>query len=254
MRNINSYSNFEKSFESPERRTWTTRNPFGILLATLVLLGLSSTAQAALLTVNLAGVDVRFKGSQTDIVDDDGDALNAPGNMDPSLADDVDAATFKTGSTTLGDWMAPSDDISLDLLIEDGLGSLAPNTPTALPLAGGTNQLVWFVDDGTYLRLNLDAITVTRTTLPFGLPEIFQMVGSATVIGSQVLPGGMLFSGPVGIAYVSTDAMFVGGSMEGFASTGVLTITGAMVPEPTTFALAGLGLLTIATGYRRRDS
>jgi len=253
MRDINSCLKPEKSVENLGRRVWRLQNRLGVVLATLALLGLSSTAQAALLTVNLSGVDLRFKGSQTDIVDDVGDVLNGPGNMDPNIADNVDAATFKSGGAVLDDWMAPSDEISLDLLIEDSLGSLAPNTPTALPLAGGTNQLVWFVDDGTYLRIDLDDITVTRTTLPFGLPEIFQMVGSATVVGNQVLPGGMMFAGAVGIAYVSTEAMFVNGDMEGFASTGVLTITGTMVPEPSTFALAGLSLMAIVAGYRRRD-
>ena len=253
MRDINSCLKPEKSVENLGRRVWRLQNRLGVVLATLALLGLSSTAQAALLTVNLSGVDLRFKGSQTDIVDDVGDVLNGPGNMDPNIADNVDAATFKSGGAVLDDWMAPSDEISLDLLIEDSLGSLAPNTPTALPLAGGTNQLVWFVDDGTYLRIDLDDITVTRTTLPFGLPEIFQMVGSATVVGNQVLPGGMMFAGAVGIAYVSTEAMFVNGDVEGFASTGVLTITGTMVPEPSTFALAGLSLMAIVAGYRRRD-
>lgn len=241
---------------SLRRRTWSSRRRFHMLAATLVLLGLPSAVQASLLTVNLSGVDIRFKGDTSSIVDDDGDLLNAPGNTNPGIADDVDTATFKSNNVILKTWMDPPDDIRADLLIEDGLASLAPNTPTALPLGVGTNEFLWFVDDGTHLRLEFDSLNVQRTALGIpGLPEIFQMTGSATVVGSQMLPGAMKFAGPVGFAYVSTDAGFLVSDTQGFAMSGVLTITGEMVPipEPASVALGGIGLLAVLLGRRRQD-
>ncbi len=235
--------------ESRWARPWGSR--LGILTAALVLFGLPTVAQAGLLTVNLAGVDLRFKGAQTDIVDDGGDPLG--------VGDPVDAATFKLDNVLVpgGDWMFP-DDIRADLLIEDGVANLAPGIPVDLSLLGSsTNRFIWTVDDGTQLQLDFDTLTVQRVVLSPSLPEIFLITGSATVTGTQTLPGGKQFVGPVGVAYVSTDAMFLGND-NGLITTGVLTITGDMgltlVPEPTSFALASLGLLIIVCGRRRLDA
>jgi hypothetical protein len=196
---------------------------------------MSSAAEAGLLTVNLAGLDVRFKGNQTDIVDDAADAFNTLGNMNPLLGDSIDAATFKNNNVLVDSWMAPPDVITADLLIQDGLASLAANTPVVVPLAGGTNDFFWFVDDGTKLRLSFNSLTVQRTVLGAGLPEIFLMTGAATVT-EQNLPGGLAFDNMVAFAYVSTDAMFIPpNNIDGLATSGVVTITGDMaIPEPST--------------------
>jgi hypothetical protein len=225
-----------------------------ILLMAVFFSTLSLSARATMLNINMAGVDVRFKGPSTNIVDDGGDAFNGVVGSIPGIADGVDAAILKVGGTLVDSWMLPPDIISFDLLVEDGLPSLPPNVLTPVPLAAGTNQVAFFVNDGTSLRLELDSLSVQRTVLGVpGLSEIFVMTGSATVL-AQSLPGGMAFGGQVGIAYVSTDAMFINNNQDGLAVTGVLTITGNMViPETATLSLGGLALVSII-GIRRRTT
>jgi len=93
--------------------------------------------------------------------------------------------------------------------------------------------------------LRFDTFSVQRTTLPAGLPEIFVMTGSATVL-EQSLPQGMAYQDVVGFAYVATDSVFLNNS-DGLALTGVVTITGEMIPEPTVLSLVGFGLLVVGT-------
>jgi hypothetical protein len=224
-----------------------------VFLVTTLLCHLTPSADAGMLNINLAGVDVRFKGMATNIVDDGGDAFNGVAGTNAGIADSVDAATFKQGDVIIDSWMLPPDLISFDLLVEDGLPSLAPNVLTPVPLGAGTNQVAIFINDGTSLRLDLDSLSVQRTVLGVpGLSEIFIMTGAATVIG-QNLPGGMSFGGPVGIAYVATNSMFINANQDGLAVTGVLTITGEMaaIPEPATMSLGGLALVALA-GLRKR--
>lgn len=230
---------------------WATRLP-KLLAVGLLVLGVQSASQAAMLTVNLAGFDVRFKGNDSIIVDDTADAYDP--NGDPADANPLDAATLTNNSTmmVIGDWMRPADQIYGDLLIEDGLANLAPNTLTNVPLGAGTNEFLWFVDDGTELRLRFDTLNVQRTVLGGNLSEIFIMTGSATVL-AQNLPGGMAYENNVGFAYIASDSMFIGDD-NGLALTGVVTITGEMrvIPEPAALALACAGGLAMVAFPRRR--
>ncbi|MDZ4658143.1 MAG: hypothetical protein SH868_11255 [Bythopirellula sp.] len=223
-----------------------------VFLVTTLFCHLSQSADAAMLTLNMAGVDVRFKGTSTNIVDDGGDAFNGVAGTNPAIADGADVATLKSGDTTFGSWMLPPDVISFDLLVEDGLASLAPNVLTPVPVTTGTNQIAIFIGDGTSLRFEIDSLSVQRTVLGVpGLSEIFVMTGSATVL-SQSTPGNKFFSQSVGFAYVATDAMFINNNQDGLAVNGVLTITGELaIPEPTTVSLGGLALIAL-TGLRKR--
>ena len=224
------------------------------VIVTALLFHLPLVAQATMLNVNLAGVDVRFKGATTNLVDDGGDAFNGVAGTNAAIADPIDAATFKQGATLIDSWMAPLDIISFDMLIDDSLASLVPNVLTVVPItAPGVNEISIFIGDGTSIRLDVTSLSVQRIVLGVqGLNEIFLVTGSANVV-SQSLPGGMAFDGPVGIAYVSTDAMFVNNS-QGLAVTGVFTITGEMVvPEPESATVMVMFACLAVTGVWRRS-
>ena len=68
----------------------------------LLVLGLQSASHAAMLTVNLAGFDVRFKGGDTNIVDDTSDMYDSAG--DPNVANELDAATVTNNNTMTVDF------------------------------------------------------------------------------------------------------------------------------------------------------
>ncbi|TWT77048.1 hypothetical protein Pla123a_24770 [Posidoniimonas polymericola] len=218
--------------------------------ALTVLAIVSGQASAALLNVNIAGVDLEYKGSEGKIVDDAADVLNPSGEMDTGKADDADLASFKVaGGPLLGSWMTPPDGIYADLLIESAPASLPVGT-TNLTLSG-TNEFVWWVGTGdgaagdAYLRISFDTLSATRIVPGPGF-EIFSVVGTGSVIG-QSLPG-MSFQDEVSFSYTATDTAFT--NTFGMARDGVISITGQMTPEPSTISVAAFGLL-LALGRRR---
>lgn len=218
--------------------------------AITVLAIVSGQASAALLNVNIAGVDLEYKGTEGKIVDDAADALNPAGEMDTAKADDADLASFKVaGGALIDSWMTPPDGIYADLLIESAPASLPIGT-TDLTLSGD-NEFVWWVGDGdeaagnAYLRVSFDTLSVTRIAPAPGF-EIFNVVGTGSVV-AQSLPG-MEFADEVSFSYTATDTAF--SSTFGMARDGVISITGQMVPEPSTLSVAALGLF-VAFGRRR---
>lgn len=247
----------------------------GIVVA-LIVLSLPIVATAATITMFLTDVDALYLGSQNDGTGAIYDATAYPGaagGFDTTLADSLQAASFKLDSTALGTVVNvpgagnTSDDMWGDLRVDQIGGNLPLNTINFNKgNDGGTYGFDWFLKPtnnggavGNFLRLGLTSVNVTITDGTQGPGKEFTVSGTATVL-SQNLPFGLAFATGqlVQFTYSAPNPGIVAGgngTIGTLGASGAMTITGTqLVPEPASIALLCTGGLMLGIGVLRRRS
>ncbi|QDU88742.1 hypothetical protein Pla175_21240 [Pirellulimonas nuda] len=212
----------------------------------------SASANAGMISTFISNFQVAFDGATGELTD-----FNRPngGNLVPA-----EARTFSTleivvdGSTEVMK-MNPPDALWADLKVTN-LGSALPigfheNVGGAgNPSAFGFD---FFDASGNSLRIGIDDITYALISFP-GFGSTFQFAAEGVVL-SQSLPISMQYGPNVLVTYTASDVMVMqgAGGVTSLIASGSMTITGQMVPEPT--SLVG-GLLSLAGvvgfGLRKR--
>jgi hypothetical protein len=245
------------------------------MLVALIVLSLPIVATAATITMYLTDFDTLYLGSQNDGTGAIYDATALPGatgGFDTTLAESLQAASFKLDSTALGTIVnvpGPgngADDMWGDLRVNGVGGTLARN---AINFNKGNNNgtfgFDWFTKAfnnggavGNYLQLGLTSVNVTITDGTLGPGKEFTVAGTATVL-SQNLPFGLAFDTGqlVQFTYSAPNPGIVGSDPNNttgvLAASGAMTITGTQViPEPASIALVCAGGLMLGITVLRR--
>lgn len=213
---------------------------------------LPGAASAGTLNMIIGNVDIQFVGGTEELFEV-GDPDLAYDEMtmmfDQGEAQSVSSTEFEVDGVTPpgGLLMDPPDSIFIDFLVPNlgptlAFGTLEQNQ-------GGPDAVLnWFSDSGEFLRLALDPITYSALSFPsFNLASL-SIVTTATVV-DQNLPTDLPLGSEVLVSYTATDAMFLGGGGNALAS-GALTITGNLIPEPSSFGM--IAVLSAACGFARR--
>lgn len=218
----------------------------------LVAVGLPLIASAGTINIILSDVDVTYAGDQGvggAIYDVTG--LNG-GNKNTTEADKVSSAVFEQDMVPIANLMSGGGtDYYADLRI-DGVGA-------TVPLAGlnnvGSNAgnfgFDFFSSPGNLaFHLGIDKIDLHLTN------GVLFFTGTASNVTSQNLPGGMAFdtSKPIYFSYTATLPGIVGSPATMAVASGAMTISGTMIPEPTTLATLALGLAISSVSCVRRRS
>ena len=198
----------------------------------VVLLGLSGTASAAMIQIQLGGIDIRYDG--TNIVD--------TGSENP---DPLTNATFLVDNAPVG---VDNTGVTLDVFIPGVFN---------IPITGGqvtsaTNgRLDLDLGETEFLSLTLDLASVTYISLTSTIQFVF--AGAAATIDDQQLPYGLSLADPVTISFSTQITGPVGESVDHYVTNFVAAGTGEIqaIPEPATMGLLGLG--AVALIRRRRQ-
>jgi hypothetical protein len=229
--------------------------------AALVGACLPIVASAGTINIIISDSDVvysgaNFGGSIYDVVGHPG------GNLNPAEADNVKTAVFEKDMASVGAIMsgdAGFGQMYVDLKI-DNVGASINSNPVppganfhpGIGNNGGGFGLDWFTSVGGYkLQLGITSIDLLLSS------SNFFFTGTATLI-DQNLPFGLAFdpNQPIVFSYTATLPGLMGpiGARVGAMGSGALTISGTLIPEPTTIGLAlvACSLAGLAAGRRRR--
>lgn len=196
----------------------------------------ASTASAGLLSVEFTGLNIELAGST--IIDD------GPG---AATLDPLTSVTYTTdsGSTTV---TSPTTTLTADLSIP-GVTGIPAAGGLVTSAAGGTLSLGLGGSD--HLDISLEEVSVTYLNIG---PNIVRLAFGGAVAGvdSQQLPFGLTIGDDVVMSFNTTVSSVTtsGGFVTAFKAAGTGLIDNP-VPEPSTAALAMLGVLT-ACGLKRR--
>jgi len=215
----------------------------------LLCIGLPCIASAGTINMIISDMDVSYLGSALGntgaIYDSIG--LNG-GNLNITEADTLQSVVFEQNMLPEGSLMTSGNTTLYGDLKIGGVGSsLTQGFHTQI----GTNAgfgFDFFVPGGNNLRLGITKIDLLIT------PSNLFFTGSANII-SQNLPFGLVMDAaqPVIFSYTATLPGLVGGNpVTGAMASGAMTITGQMIPEPTTAALIALGGMLGLTVLKRR--
>jgi len=207
-----------------------------LLVGAIALICLTQVSSAALIQIQLGGVDLTYNG--TEIIDG--------GASDP---DQLTNATFMIDGVQVGD--PDTTDVTLDLRIP-GVAGIPDTGGKVTSAAGGTLDLQ--LGDGQYLSLELDAATVLyqQETSTIG----FAFACSAATNAGLNLPHEISIDNPIGISFstrITEPVSQSNGSIDFFqsAGTGEIQGFGVGVPEPATMGLLAFGGLALLR--RRRN-
>ncbi|MEQ8848420.1 hypothetical protein [Botrimarina sp.] len=211
----------------------------------------AATGQAATINAIIGNFDVAFDGQSGEITD-----FNRPngGNLDPAESRTFSSFEVVVDGVSEVMFMNPPDALFGDLLV-DGLGP-ALQINSLVQNVGGDGAdgfgFDFFTPGGDELRIAFDDISYSLVTTPIPSLNFFTFFADANVV-SQNLPKEIQFDGPALLSFTATRVMVMSdddGASSVIAS-GVMTVTGegTIIPEPTSAALALLGL---AGAVRRR--
>lgn len=207
-------------------------------LGIAALLMAAPAADAAMINTIIGNFDVAFDGMTGELTD-----FNRPlgGNLSSAEARTFSSIEIEVDGVSEEMLMNPPDALFGDLLIPNLGASLT--TGSLVSNAGGDGDINTFGFDyfdglGNSLRLGIDDISYTLVTT--GIPglNVFAWFAEAKVL-SQSLPGGFQYGEDVVVSYTASEVMVINGGATVVAS-GAMTITGALVPEPSAAVLAAL--------------
>jgi hypothetical protein len=189
----------------------------------------------------MAGVDYQYDGQYLC----DGDSCNPPpGTASFGDADALTSMDFVVDGVQVG-LLGPGDGIGVDFRLEPD-GPIVPNVVAT----GSGGHLDLYVGGAWGLALDLaDWSLIVLTAGEFVLTG----GGAVSSIFDQLLPFGLIIGDPVSFSFSGLDLEGDLQDFTHFTALGSGEVKGeAVIPEPATLLLLGLGLTGLAVRYRRR--
>ncbi|MEO0530483.1 MAG: PEP-CTERM sorting domain-containing protein [Planctomycetota bacterium] len=207
----------------------------------------ATVGQAQTVNSIIGNFDIAFDGLTGELTD-----FNRPAGGPLATADSrtVSSIEIEVGGVTQAMLMNPPDALFSDLQIGN-LGSELTSGSLVMdaPVTGFGYD--FFDLAGNLLRVDFNEIsyTLVETGLP-GL-NFFNWFAEGTVV-DQSLPNGIAYQPDVLVSFTATDVMVLPGTngIRSLIASGAMTITGELVPEPTSAAM--LALAGIGGCFRRR--
>ena len=210
---------------------------------------LSTQAYSSTLSIEFLGMDVVYDGFA---IYDAGSP--AGGSGDPADADPLTAVSFEVDGSLAGPI------ISTDVAIDISILELELPVPASIPgissdtgVSGIFDLLIGPGPDAFALALDVGEVTVT-----FFDSGVAQFVFGAEVtsdIFDQDLPYGLIMGTPVEVSFsanIDEGTYFDDGDfITGFEASGTGEMTGPLIPEPTTLAMALAGVIGLFSHRRR---
>jgi hypothetical protein len=217
----------------------------------LLCCGLPAFASAGTINMIISDMDVSYLGAALGNTGAVYDSIGVPGgNLNPAEADVLQSVVFEQNMVQVGT-LTTAGNLNLygDMKI-GGVGVVLPQNALLSQIGanGGGYGFDFFTSAGNNIRLGIDKIDLLVT------PGVLFFTGTASIL-SQNLPFGLAMdtSQPVVFSYTATLPGLVGGNpITGAMASGAMTITGQMVPEPTTATLIALGGMLGMTVLKRR--
>ncbi len=182
-------------------------------------------------------IEIQFTGLDIEYADD------AIIYVEPSLGapDPLNTVTFLLDGVVVGSLMT---DISIELFVPSVSGIVVGGN-TVTSASGGVMDFDF--GSGDFLDLDLDSVSVTY--LDIGIFQ-FAFGGSAASVAGQSLPFGLSLDNDVSVSFstqVDPGSLIDDGTfITNFTASGTGEVEGAGIPEPTTLALAILGLIALS--------
>ncbi len=221
------------------------------LLAVALLF--APAASASMLEIQFTGLNLDYDG--TNIYDSKNHNTSGGGN--PADADPLTSMSFLIDGNLVGSVLTT--DIFADIYIA-GVTNI-PAAGGAIVTSGnggafGVDLLTSSSNPGWGLALDIDTMQFFYT----GSRVAISVAGLATGLNTQSLPFGVAFdpNQPITIVFSSaslTNVTTAGGFVTGLKAAGTGNVAGTFVPEPSTVALACMGIAgLVAFAWRRRKS
>jgi hypothetical protein len=228
---------------------------FAPALALALAVVFAPALKAATIEIQFTGLDLRYANGDADGTLEIFDATSAIGGTGvPGVSDPLTTVSFFQNGALVGTQNA---NVFADVFI-DNVGSL--------PAAGGVVTTGGNGNTFGFDILTQNSVPGWGVALNINQFQIFYSGGQIAIAGSglatsvpaQALPFGLAIdpSQQISIVFSSTNLTNVtsaGGFLTGFNASGTGSISGTLVPEPGSIALAVMGAAGLAIiGYRRR--